>query len=573
MTRPPDQSRVDGASRLLAGLTLEQKIGQMFMLAFAGASIADAAILVREHYVGGCYLSNDNFADPEQAGRMAVNLQALAREATGIPLILAADQEGAWAVLTPYSCPGPGNMGLGATWLIEHTRAMYAVFGAELRAVGLNADLAPVADVNTNPANPIIGMRSFGESPTLVAAHVRAAIEGLHSAGVCATAKHFPGHGDTTLDSHRGLAKVDRDVEALEAREFRPFREAVAAGVDIVMTAHVIFPAIDPAWPATLSPALLTELLRGKMGFGGVILTDSFNMGAMRRVYDPVEAVVRTVQAGADMILLAEERYGDERGRYLDNQVRLIAGLSAAVRRGEVNVSRIDDAVLRLLTLKQRFDPPGSVTPDPAIAARIVGSPGHRDVERRAAEAAVVLAQNRAGTVPLHVKPDDRIVVLSATDPEGFRRMAAGRGIGPNIVEHPHGVAFQEVRRRHSNTGRLAVHPEHLKAALAEAQDAAVCVVITEKYPLAGFDFPDDSQHRLIHLLAEQRRARVIVLACRDPYELARLPEVDAYICAMGYRPPCVAAGVSVLFGEIRPQGRLPVSVPGLYPSGWKIEV
>ncbi|MGQ0570967.1 MAG: glycoside hydrolase family 3 protein [Armatimonadota bacterium] len=559
-------------------MTLEQKIGQMFMLAFAGTTIDDAAVLVREHFVGACYLSNDNFTDPGQAARLAAGLQALAREAAGMPLLLAADQEGAWAVLTPYSCPGPGNLGLGATWSVEHTRAMYAVFGVELRAVGMNADLAPVADTNTNPANPIIGMRSFGEQPDLVAAHVRAAIEGLHSAGVCATAKHFPGHGDTTLDSHRGLATVDRDVESLEEREFRPFREAVAAGVDIVMTSHVIFPAIDPVWPATLSPPLLTGLLRGTMGFDGVILTDSFNMGAMRRMYGPVEAVVRTVQAGADMILLAEERYGDERGRYLDNQVRLIRGLSAAVRRGEVDAARIDDAVLRIRTLKQRHDLAASVTPNPADAARAVGSPEHRGVERRAAEAAVVLVQNRGGVVPLRVKPDDRIVVLSATDPEGFTRMAGGRGIGPNVVERPFEVAFQEIKRRHRNTEQLAVHPERLDAALALAQSAAVVVVITEKYPLAGFDFPDDSQHRFVHLLAGQRlagerRARVIVLACRDPYELAGLADVDAYICAVGYRPPCVAAGVGVLFGEIRPQGRLPVSVPGLYPSGWRTEV
>ncbi len=550
-------------------MTLEQKVGQMFMLAFAGATTDDAAVLIRDHHVGACYMSNDNFVDPGQAARLATDLQALARDAAGIPLLLAADQEGAWAVLTPYSCPGPGNMGLGAAGSVELTRAMYAVFGAELRAVGLNADLAPVADVNTNPENPIIGMRSFGEQPDRVADHVRAAIEGLHGAGVVAAAKHFPGHGDTTLDTHRGLATVDRSVEALEEREFRPFREAVTAGVDIVMTAHVIFPALDPAWPATLSPVLLTGLLREKMGFGGVILTDSFNMGAMRRMYDPVEAVVRTVRAGADMIMLAEERYGDERGRYLDNQVRLIEGLCAAVRKGQVGTSRIDEAVARIMTLKRRFGLSNQPAPNPDDAARVVGSQAHREVERRAAEAAVVLVQNRGGVAPLRLKPDDRVLVLSATDPEGFARMAGGRGIGPNVVERPSQVAFQEIKRRHAKTDELAVHPGRLDAVLSQIEKAAAIVVITEKYPLAGFDFPDESQHRLIQMLTRQHRAPVIILACRDPYELAQIPDVDAYVCAVGYRPACVAAAVGALFGEIRPQGRLPVSVPGLYPVGW----
>jgi beta-N-acetylhexosaminidase len=200
----------------------------------------------------------------------------------------------------------------------------------------------------------------------------------------------------------------------------------------------------------------------------------------------------------------------------------------------------------------------------------VVGSQAHREVERRAAQAAVVLVQNRDEAVPLRLEPDDRILVLSATDPEGFARMAAGRGIGPNVVERSSQVAFQEIKRRHANTDELTVHPEHLEAALPPMEKAAAIVVVTEKYPLAGLDFPDESQHRLIQMLTRERRAPVIVLACRDPYELARIPEVDAYVCAVGYRPACVAAGVGVVFGETRAQGRLPVAVPGLYPVGWR---
>lgn len=559
----------DAAADVLARMSLEQKVGQMFMLAFAGPTPADAAVLIREHYVGACYMSNDNFTDPAQAAGLAGALQALAQDSTGVPLLLGADQEGAWAVLTPYSCPGPGNMGLGAASSDDLTHAMYHVFGEEIRAVGLDIDLAPSADVNTNPDNPIIGMRSFGEQPDLVARHVRAAIAGLHDAGVGSTAKHFPGHGDTAADSHRGLAAVDRPRSSLEKQELPPFLAAVRAGVDVVMTSHIIFTSLDRTWPATLSPAILTGLLRTEWGFQGVILTDSFNMGAVRRSFDPGDAVVQAVRAGADMILLAEERYGSEPGRYLEAQIALIRRLLSAVSRGEVEPSRIDDAVVRILRLKQRYTHVARSASAPGEVARTVGSPEHRDVERRACEAAVVLVQNGRGRVPLRLGPGERLIVASGTDPEGYRRMAAGRGIGPNVQERPAEIAFQEIRRRHAQATALTVPPGDLGNLPSQTEGAAVIVVVTEKYPLAGFDFPDDSQHRLVQALVAAHRSPVVVLGCRDPYELSRLSGVDAYIAAMGYRAPSVTAAVRVLFGEITARGTLPVSVPGLYPPGW----
>src|SRR5256712_2686024 len=349
-------------------LTLEQKVGQMFMLAFAGSTAASAATLLRDHHVGACYLSNDNLVDPAQSAALMADLQGLARAGSGVPALLAADQEGAWAVLTPHSCRGPGNMGLGASGAVGDTREMYTVFGEQLRAAGLNADLAPAADVNSNPLNSIIGMRSFGEDPEAVSRHVRGAVAGLHDAGIIAAAKHFPGHGDTSIDTHRGLARVDGDRQALARRELVPFPAAVDCRVDIVMTSHIMFPTLDPEHPATLSPVILGDLLRGTMGFKGVILTDSFNMQAIRRAYDPLDAVVQTVQAGADMVLLAEERYGDESGDYVERQGQLGAGLVAAGNKGGLPPSRLDDAGARILAPKapSRL----SERPPPARGAR-----------------------------------------------------------------------------------------------------------------------------------------------------------------------------------------------------------
>src|SRR3989475_7233666 len=196
----------------VGSLTLEQKVGQMFMLAFAGSTAKHAAALLRDHHVGACYLSNDNFVDPAHAAALASELQALARAGSGVPALLAADQEGAWAVLTPHSCPGPGNMGLGATGVVDDTREMYTVFGEELRAAGLNADLAPAADVNSNPLNSIIGMRSFGEDPEAVARHVRAGGGGVHAGGGNGAAEKFPRDGGTPVGSPRRPAGAECGV-------------------------------------------------------------------------------------------------------------------------------------------------------------------------------------------------------------------------------------------------------------------------------------------------------------------------------------------------------------------------
>src|SRR5690348_10827060 len=228
-------------SALLARMTLEEKVGQMFMLAFAGRQLEQARTLLQEHGVGGCYISQDNAATPEEAVALSTALQSFARATRHrIPLLLGVDQEGAWGVLVPASTTGPGNMALGAAGSPALVEQMYRVIGTELAAVGYNTLLAPCCDVNANPRNPIIGTRSFGEQPAQVAQLAAAAVRGAHAGGVLATAKHYPGHGDTATDSHRGLPRVDRSRTELAQSDLLPFRAAVAAGVDIVMTAHLL---------------------------------------------------------------------------------------------------------------------------------------------------------------------------------------------------------------------------------------------------------------------------------------------------------------------------------------------
>jgi len=224
---------------------VRKKVGQLFLLAFSGNDINVVLPLIKERGIGGLYLSNDNLREPEATAVLLNSLQKASLEGIAkVPLLTAADQEGAWGVMVPYSSTGPGNMALGASDPIN-TRKMYSVFSKELSSVGVFCNLAPVADINSNPLNPIIGTRSFGENASDVAVRVKAAIDGLHENGTIAAAKHFPGHGNTATDSHSGIPKVSRTLKEIESVDLLPFKTAIESGVDIVMTAHIIYDRVQ----------------------------------------------------------------------------------------------------------------------------------------------------------------------------------------------------------------------------------------------------------------------------------------------------------------------------------------
>jgi len=542
-------------------LSLEEKVGQLFLLAFEGPSAAQAETMLGKYFVGSVYLSQDNLRDVQQSVELLNALQRLgAGSPHSLPIFAACDQEGAWSVLNPHATAGPGNLALGAT-PPDQVEKMYAVFGRELRALGIAADLAPVSDVNANPRNPIIGTRSFGQDPQRVAAAVAAAVRGLHAGGTRACAKHFPGHGDTSQDSLRGLATVTRTREQILKGDLVPFRAAVRAGVDLVMTAHLIYPAFDREWPATLSPTILQGVLRKQLGFRGVILTDSFSMGAIQRSYGTSAAAIRAINAGADLIMLAEERYGGEPGNYLAGQVALLEEVSAAAKTGAIPRARLDDAVGRVLALKTAAGLFASPYPRVEEAVKIVGCAAHRSTELDSARKAVTVVRNRDQRVPVALGPDSRIVLISPLRADAYDIVKRMRGIGPNIHQSPTEVLFKEIVRRSptaqllkiSEPGEVARHQEQLRSATA-------VILATENYPLPGFDFPTDNQARVIEALIVAGHDPVIV-GLRDPYELLGLPSVRTYVAALGYAPVCAQAAADVLFGERRPEGRLPVQV------------
>lgn len=326
-------------------MTLKEKIGQLFMLGFEGAAPSRAILrFIREFHIGGVILFKRNLKSPSQAARLT---NALQRESLPMPLLIAIDQEGGRVSRLPKGFtlfPGPAHLaGLNST---DRCYRVAEATAKELRAVGINMNLAPVLDVNTNPENPIIGDRSFGPDPALVGTLGLTMIAGYQDNRVIACGKHFPGHGDTSADSHKELPTVRQDIARLLEVEIRPFHHAIGNGLASIMTAHVAYPQLDPKEPATLSAPIVTGLLRDTLGFKGVVLTDDLEMRAIADRAGPGDAAVAAIGAGADLLLFC----GNEVG-----QKAALGAVSRAVREKRISETRIDQSVLRILQMKEKF--------------------------------------------------------------------------------------------------------------------------------------------------------------------------------------------------------------------------
>ncbi|MDE2949806.1 MAG: hypothetical protein OXT68_03485 [Chloroflexota bacterium] len=539
----------------LQSMTIQEKVGQMFMLAFAADQRDAARILMAEHLVGAAYIGDENVPTAGAAIELTNTLQSYARGTRlGIPLLLGADQEGTWSVMTAESAMGPGNMALGATGDPQYAYDMYSVIAEEMSSVGLNTVLGPACDCNSNPYNSIIGMRSFGEDPGRVAAMTAAAARGLQDNGALATLKHFPGHGDTQVDSHRGLPTVNRSRDELFRIDLRPFAEGVKAGAKIVMTAHIIFTALDPEMPATLSPVILGDVLRGELGFEGLIVSDSMNMGSMKRNYDPADAAIGAFKAGVDLMMLAEEHYDHDAESYLQNQRSLISAVIHAVEDGTISSTRVDDAVERVLRLKREAG--FSVEPAPERPV-IVGQERHRAVELEAARAAVAVLRDRNELLPLSASA--AITLVNTTRRSAYTVLTRTRGIGPNQATPAFDVFADALRARCDNLTIIGAEDYAESALPAEG----LIIAVSENYTLPGMDFEAALQVKIMRELNRLAPDRLLAVALRDPYQLAEYADIDAFVCSFSFRPCAALAAVELLLGEIEPRGRTPVSVPG----------
>jgi beta-N-acetylhexosaminidase len=356
-------------------ISLEIKIGQLIMAGIAGMSVGDdGRYLIEELRIGNVILMGRNVESPRQVLTLTTDLQRLALDVIGIPLLIATDQEGgqvqrlnARAGFTPM----PNAATVGLCWRPEAIRRYARAVGEELRAVGIHAAFAPVLDVNDNPNNPVIGRlnRSFGPTPRQVERAAIPFLEGLHDAGVMAGGKHFPGHGSTSKDSHYSLPFVVKDREELATTELPPFRQAIDAGIDLLLTAHVTYPALDPSGdPATISAPILGGLLRQALGFAGVIVTDGLEMDGIRKLMPLGEAAVRAVEAGVDVVLCVRQQ--PARGGAIE-EIR--AGLLAAAVSGRLSAARIDQSFRRVVELKRSH----GVGPATGEGIEKVGGPEH----------------------------------------------------------------------------------------------------------------------------------------------------------------------------------------------------
>lgn len=358
---PPAPEPVDDtperAAQIVAGMTLEDKVAQMFVVtpnALTGFSgVTAAGDTTREAYnshpVGGLIYMGDNLTGREQTTTMLTNMQAFAMERTGLPVFLGVDEEGGRVARiagnAEFGVTNVGDMAtIGATGDPQNAYNAGTVIGAYLSELGFNVDFAPVADILTNPDNTVIGDRSFGSDPQLVASMVTSELQGLSDAGILGAVKHFPGHGGTAGDSHNGAVSVDKTLEELTAQEFVPFQNAINAGVPFVMVGHISVPNVTgDNTPATLSGRMITEILRGQMGYNGIVITDGMNMQAVTSSYNSDTAAVMAVQAGVDMILMP------------GNFEMAYNGVLEAVRNGTITEERINESVVRIVTAKLRM--------------------------------------------------------------------------------------------------------------------------------------------------------------------------------------------------------------------------
>ncbi|MEO2207081.1 beta-N-acetylhexosaminidase [Paenibacillus pabuli] len=518
--------------------TLEQKVGQLFMCGFHGQQVDEQITrLIEDYHVGGVIYFRRNVESVEQLTRLSAELQKMAAKSSELPLMISVDQEG--GMVARIDKDGitrvPGSMALGAAGNLDYTYQCARILGEQLKRIGIDMNLAPVVDVNNNVLNPVIGVRSYGENAEKVAAHGAAAIAGYQSQGIAATAKHFPGHGDTAVDSHLGMVTVPHEWERLEQVELLPFRQAIEAGVDAIMTAHVIFPAIEPEpIPATLSRNVLHGLLREQMGFKGIIITDCLEMHAISKPYGVAKAAVRAVEAGADLILVSHT---------LEEQVAAIEAVVEAVRHGDIDEQIIDQALERVVSWKQKRC---GDQPSDQSSMKYSFSPVPEDVLLDEIACKSITVVHNDGLLPL--KPEQNVFVIW---PEVVQRTEVDE---PWSHSDSLGMVLGQYKK-HVREHKITTQPSYEEAeqilqSVMEGDQVIVCT-----YTSAGV-LPK-GQRYLIERLSEKHS--LIVVALRNPYDLLEIPRPGAYVCTYENTPSVVRALSSMITGELDPSGSLPV--------------
>ena len=559
----------------LQRLTLDEKIGQLLVPSFRAAYTSsdsetydELAALVSDHRVGGLLmfgartpqprvLLNPNYSRstlgrPLDGASLINRLQA----AAPVPLLVAADFETGAGFRLEGATAFPPAMAFGAAGDPRLAFEAGRIAAAEARAMGVHVNFAPVVDVNNNPRNPVINIRSFGEDPARVGELASAYVEGLRAGGMLATIKHFPGHGDTDVDSHIGLPIINHPRERLDRIELVPFRAGIAAGADAVMTAHIELPALDPtpATPATFSRVIVAQLLRDELGFDGLVFTDSMRMRAVSEMVSPGEAAARAVGAGHDIVL------------HSPDDVAAIAGIQAAAAAGDLSEERIDQSVRRILSAKARLGLHRQRAVSLDALPDVVGTRAHAEVAREVGERSLTLIKDDRSTVPLPAPRDASLLYLSVLDyPAGWGIGSPSRTFIPELEAHWPNVTAIEL------SDRTPLSEIQLVRETARRYDAVVAGVFVRTAAFSGrMDLAPALTELLVALgrdTAETGQLFVAVLF-GNPYSAAFLADLPAILLTYGFYDLAEATAVRAVAGEIPIRGRLPVSLGDAFPLG-----
>jgi beta-N-acetylhexosaminidase len=563
-------------SQTLGELSLEEKVGQLFMiwareefLNVESPAYQDLRESMSRYHVGGLALTVPVRGPVLVKGRpeeAALLLNRLQRESKW-PLLVAADFEVGVAGRLDGATAFPQAMAFGAADNVDHARAFGRITAREARAIGVHWNFVPVADVNSNPANPIINTRSFGEDPRQVGELVAAYVRGAREGGMLTTAKHFPGHGDTATDSHYGVARVTGDLERLEAVELPPFRRAMEAGVDAVMVAHVTVPAIEPSPDkvASTSSAIVTDLLKTRLGFRGVVVTDALDMAALTRRYAPDvgRAAVDAFKAGNDYLIIPADFPASWRA------------MVAAVKSGEISTARLDEAVLKILRWKAGLGLHRTRVVDVAQVAQRVGRPEDAARAQQIADDAVTLVRDGGNVLPLAASPPAEGGLPYLTSVQTRNRLVTV--VLSRDVSGPWGRVFgREVRRRVPDANVIMLDRRTAAGATEEvlraAQEAEAVVVAAFVAPEPGEAEAGaghaDPAGRLLQQILDQAADKTVVVATGSPYVAQAFPRIRSYLCTFSSAAVSERSAVKAVFGEIPTRGRLPVTIPGIAARG-----
>ena len=605
------EPETDQIADLISTMSLEEKIGQMLTVSYRtwkqtpedeGMKITHVTDEVRkslsEVHPGGVILFAENCQENEQIAQLLGEMNEAVKDSDGsvhIPLLFSIDQEGGVIARLTKGTSGIGNMALAATGDPENAYREAQTIASELSALSINADFAPVMDINSNPANPVIGIRSFSDDPDTVSEYGMQFLKGLQDGGVISTLKHFPGHGDTDTDSHTGLPKVDRSYEELKERELIPFQAMIDAGADMIMTAHIQYPQIEKETytsvstgetvylPATMSKTILTDILRRDMGFEGVIVTDSLDMDAIKEHYDYDDVCRKTIEAGVDILLVSSEVTDPA---YLEKISHTVSYIASLVSDGTIPESRIDESVTRILKLKKKYGLLSFDETERSSDLSIIGSEAGHEAEWKMAQQAVTMLKND-DVIPFKAEDHRKILlVFSHSSRLVNAEFARKRLIAEKIISES--VTFEAV----------AADADAQQECLKKASEADLVILVSTIFSADAMNPQNNTASAIFDRVidaAHRSGTKTVMISSYLPYDTARYQNADAILASYGSVPIYVLpengetylanlpAAICAVFGESEPGGSLPVDIPALnsryeftdeilYPRGFRAE-